>query len=312
MIGEWVKLLLMRRTVIKREKLSKYEQQHHLSGIGRFQEPYPCDNRLKYLTMELEFSVPWGRNEVVTEKSHMIGRLGKIRDRRVSVYAANLWDDRNQNLHPHGFPVHAYCWSVVDQIIGPVAEEELDLFVQTLHKRWQKHPFEVDNCVVNQNWSGQKFRSHGLIPECLIATADPGDIPEIKDIIRRAIEASICKRARSKLRSRGHFELPLDVQFLIIDCLRPRDARNALAGLGWQVPLSYWRSRCSPAIKYIHEIEEAKPEEIDQEFLYQEIEELLENNASYGLRNRQRIFRILEGTKKSFFSQLAKKISLKN
>lgn len=313
----------MWKTVIKRKKIPKHEQQqHHLSGIGRFKEPYPYGPHqsgrrgIKY-TMEEVFSVPWEQNQVVTEESHMIvGRLQKRRDIRVPVYAANLWDDRNQNFYPHGFPVHAYCWRVIDQIIGSVAEEELDLFVQTLRERWQKRPFEVNRCVVNRYWAGKDPEYGVLIPQCLIATADPEDIPEMKDIVDRAIKETARKQERSKLGSRGHFDLPLDIQLLVIDYLRPRDARNALAGLGWQVPLSYWRGRCSSAIKYIHEIEDAKSKEIDLEFLYQEVEELFSKNnkkkASYGLKNRKRIFRILEGTKKLFFSRLAEKNSLKN
>jgi hypothetical protein len=280
--------------------------QHHLSGIGRFKEPYPCGRRGLKWTMEEAFSVPWERNKVVTKESHMMGRLGEIRDRRVAIYAANLWDNRNQNLYPHGFPVHAYCWSVVDRIIGPVAEEELDLFVQILHERWQKNPFEVNKCVVNRYWRNRYLESGELISDSLVTTADPEDIPEIKNIIHRAAKEAVCKQARIKLRCRSHLDLPLDVQLLIIDCLRSRDARNAPAGMGWQVPLSYWKSRSSSVIQYIHEIENIKPEEIDWEFFYQEVEELFENKAkSYGLQNRLRIFRILKGTKKLFLSRLA-------
>lgn len=83
--------------------------------------------------------------------------------------------------------------------------------------------------------------------------------------------------------------------------------------MGWHVPpLSYLKGRASPAIKYIHGIEDAKSEEIDQEFLYLGVEELLQNEGSYRLQNRERVFRILEGTKKLFLSRFAEKNRLKN
>lgn len=308
----------MWRTVVKGHKLPKRdERRRYLSGICNYQLPIPADPLArKKKTNGRPFLVPRDRNKAVTDKEQVIDRLGKSIDTRIWVHAANLWDDRNQDIYPHGFPVHAYCWRVVEQIIGSAAEENLEIFLQTLRERWQENPFEVDTCVYKQQWFGTIAGSGQLIPENLIATANPDDIPEIKNIIQSATEETAHKRGRGRLRVQTPFDLPLDVQLLIIDCLRPRDARNALDAMGWRVPLSYWQGRAALSIKYIHEVEDVKSEEeVDREFLYQEAEELLENKAPlpYGLKNRLRIFRILEGTKKSFFFRLAKvEDSLKN
>lgn len=75
--------------------------------------------------------------------------------------------------------------------------------------------------------------------------------------------------------------------------------RNALYAFGWQIPDSYWRCRFPREI--ITEIKtELDPKvEVDWKFLCLKAEELLETSQS--LLNRQRIFRVLEGTKKLFF-----------
>ncbi|KAK2757623.1 hypothetical protein FQN54_004592 [Arachnomyces sp. PD_36] len=292
------------RVIIKHD-----DRKHSLSGISRYLYPWqggPLD--LKEWTKEHPFVVPLDRNEVVTEEDQVIDESWNSKDTRVGIYAANLWDDRNQNLYPHGFPVHAYCWTVIEQIIGSAAEDKLDIFLQTLRERWKENPFEVDSCVYKQQWFGTIAGSGQLIPENLIATADPDNISEIKNIIQSANEELARRSERNKsIRVRNSFDLPFDVQRLIIDCLRPRDARNALEAMGWEVSPLYWQSRTAPIIKYIPEVEHVKLEGIDREFLFQEAEELFETKElPYGLQNRLRIFRILEGTKKMFFSRLTK------
>ncbi|KAK2761137.1 hypothetical protein FQN54_001658 [Arachnomyces sp. PD_36] len=327
------------RVIIKRKKpledeQQRQQQQYHLSGIGGFLESDPRVSG-KHLTpwnVERAFSVPWGRVHFDTEETHNIGSPKQMSDSKVTVYAANLSDNRNQDLYPHGFPIHAYCWNVIDRIIGPAVEGELDLFVRILQEGWREHVFEVDSSIehalevdssiepafeVNspiftEDWWADQSKSHELIPESLVGPADPGYIPELRNIVNRAVGETARKRAADSCRDRGHLNLPLDVSLLILDCLGPRDTRNALEGLGWSVPLSYWKSRCPPIIKYVYETKYAKQEDIDWEFFYLEVEELFENKVPDGLRNRQRIFRMLEKTKESYFTRLAQKYGLEN
>lgn len=159
--------------------------------------------------------------------------------------------------------------------------------------------------------------------EGLVAITDPIDIPEVKDIIDRVTEKALNRGVEKQLGSHHSstltndkaggqdlLNLPLDLKLLVLDCLRPADTQSILAATGWQVPDSYWRSR-SPRI-IIFEIEELDPTvKVDWALFCQEAEELVESRSSLGLQNRQRIFRILEGTKNLFFSALGEK-ELKN
>lgn len=257
------------------------------------------------------FSVPWDKNRTVTERSHMIKKDGQFRDERTLIYPANFWDDRHRDLYPHGFPIHAYCWSMIERIIGPSAENDLDLFLEVLFQIWdtEPHPFEVSNCIGNRSWGGMDS-SEALSEEELHAVWDPTDVPEIQAILRQSTKQEVGER--SKMRSSGSqnlgtLDISLDVIHQILDYLPVTDIENILTATQLQLPNLYWRSRFPRQL--IFEADEfisaeAENANVDWRFLCLEIEKLLGNESLHGLQNRQRIFRILEGTKELFLSRL--------
>ena len=92
--------------------------------------------------------------------------------------------------------------------------------------------------------------------------------------------------------------LPLDIQQLILDNLvRLQDVGNAVAAFHWQLPGSYWRNRFPCDL--IFELDDVPQEDLDWQYLFTEVGRLTE--TSRGLQNRQRIFRILQGTRDRFF-----------
>jgi hypothetical protein len=322
--------------VTKRERHLPYD---HLSGSSHFF----YDHRLprgqfddRHLSGDLVFCVPWDRHETGANyhrmKTASKTRPEKFEDGRIGVYPASLWDNRTQNLYPHGFAIHAPCWDLIQRTIGPSAESELDLLVRTLLQRWQEQPFEVSSCMDGRAWAqGENIlvELEGLRGVCdppdtlegQIAVTNPMDIPEVKDIIRKATEKSADKEERRKPESdtssnsfgessmrfstsKTLLTLPFDIQLLLLDFLRPADARKTLTATGWHVPDSYWRRR-SPR-KLIFEIDDLDPAvKVDWTFFCQEADELIESKSLYGLQNRQRLFRILTGTRDMFFSTLA-------
>lgn len=137
-----IPFLLMPRTVIKRKQHPAHEQQHHLSGISIFglshRKPLADGFDPRRLSNSI-FRIPWDRQEVVTHYRHMKiesqTKREKFLDKRSGVYKASFFDEENQDLYPHGFPVHSHCWDLIERIVGPNAERKLDLFVRILYQR---------------------------------------------------------------------------------------------------------------------------------------------------------------------------------
>lgn len=281
------------------------KQSFHLSGVSRLY--YHVDARSLVhgdLLRGRIFSVPWDKEEIVTERSHLFQRNKEFRDKRNAVYPVNFWDNRHRDLYPHGFPIHAHCWSMIRLIVGESAENELDLFLEVLHQRWkmEPQPFELGNCVRERFWFANHFERDANIE--LRAIWDPVNIPEIRSAIRRSRLRSF-KRRNASSRCLSKLSLSLDVLLQILDYLQAADIENLLSATHWQVPDFYWRSRFPR--KLIFEAEELisnKTENINWEFLYLEVEKLVRNERLLGLQNRQRIFRILEGTKELFLTRL--------
>lgn len=251
------------------------------------------------------FSVPLRKDQIVTERYHLFGNDGTFRDERITIYPANFFNRAHRHLYPHGFPIHDFCWTMIERAIGQSAEKELDLFLEDLHEIWTRetHPFEVSNCINDQTWTGIDGKEYP--PEELHAVWDPEDIPEIHGILRRCTLPKVKKRS-STSRNPGTLEIPLDILIQILDYLHTRDTENLLTATQWQLPDFYWRSRFPR--KLIFEADElisAEPENINWQFLCLEIEKLVDNESLHGLQNRKRIFRVLEGTKELFLSRMS-------
>lgn len=140
---------------------------------------------------------------------------------------------------------------------------------------------------------------------------DPINIPEIRTLLRKfaprttpGTSKRILRSSRRHIRNLGALDLPLDIRFLILDHTSAADIPNTLTATEWQIPESYWRSRFPRDI--VFEIEEIPPtREVHWERLCLETEKLLEKSTIPGLQNRQRIIRVLKGTKKVLLSHLA-------
>jgi hypothetical protein len=225
-------------------------------------------------------------------------------DMTTFISTANFWEPLWQGYDRHGYPIHAYCWSLVERIIGPRAEGQLDILIKAFRERWREQSFELGECISDNIWvadvSGEE------LTERVFAIRDPVNIPEVQDLIRKSIEN--CSKERMNQMSQKRCSLflkylesgfPLDIQCLILDHLSYIDIQNVLVALGWQIPDSYWRGRFPKDI--IFEIEElASTADVAWQFLCLGAEQLLE--SSHGLLNRQRIFRVLRGTRSLFFA----------
>lgn len=222
--------------------------------------------------------------------------------------------------------MHAQCWTMIERIIGPFAEKELDQFLFALRLRFKSQPFEVRNCLAGasskRTWVAGRIQSKRSVTltdeERLVPVSDPIDIPEIHKLIGESKKCRGCHlRTGQEPLTRSHHipvvalsrptpvRLPLDIQFLILDHLTQwPDTINALIAFHWQLPESYWR--CRVPRKFIPETDDLFSKDevdgIEWKHLCLGIERLLA--TSHGLKNRARIFRVLEETRNLFFAML--------
>ncbi|KAK2756557.1 hypothetical protein FQN54_005450 [Arachnomyces sp. PD_36] len=286
------------RAIISQQRSDPVRQkQHdlHLSGVSRLYYLLWHDDILEGRV----FRVPWDRNRVITERSHMI-EDGKLRDDRIAIYPARLWGHQYRN-YPDGYPIHAHCWTMMERVIGPDAENNLDILLKVLTQRWDTEP---PNFVITRHRPGADAKKYP--PEEIYTTWDPTDVPEVQAVIRqytRQNSSEETKLGNSNFRNLGVLDLPLDIIFQIFDYISAADTESILTATQWKLPNSYWRSRFPR--KLIFEIDEfISPETedpgVDWAFLCLGIEKLLENERVYGLQSRQRIFRILQSVKELF------------
>jgi hypothetical protein len=87
-----------------------------------------------------------------------------------TIAPANFFHSTNEDVHPHGYLIHADCWTLIERVIGPKAEHHIELFLQVLRTRWQENPFEVDHF-----FEDEKDRRHWHFP---CANYDYGEWPD--------------------------------------------------------------------------------------------------------------------------------------
>lgn len=211
---------------------------------------------------------------------------------------------------------------MIERVFGVVTEENLENLVASLRHVFPKQKFEVARCMVgagsNLRWIGNfvKWRENVILTqkERLMPVTDPIDIRGLPDLIKGS-------KKRKDYNLRGHasqsripiiapskptpLRLPLDIQFAILDHLTEwPNTTNALAAFHWQLPESYWKLRLPRKILY--EFDELLPKDQDHDlgwkYLCLGAEKLMA--TSYGLLNRQRIFRVLEGARDHFLASL--------
>jgi hypothetical protein len=246
------------------------------------------------------FIVPWDRDAVDTDYSRLNEPEKDSREMLTVVYPVSFDDFSAQCLYPQGFPIHAYCWTLIERIIGPCAETHLELFTRALQKTWGERivlPHFVEQAV----WSLQYMYSPTVV-EVPIAVQDPIDVPDIKDLLHRDALVQRTNKLRSwncRPTKSGNpmCDLPLEITYMILDYLHSPDASRLISTMNWHIPDAYWRSRFPRDI--IFEIERLSPTaDLNWRLLCLEAELLLE--TSKRLLNRQRIFQILIRTKQHF------------
>lgn len=54
--------------------------------------------------------------------------------------SAPCWKIKFSRGRRHGYFIHTHCWTLIKRIIGPLAEERLDVLVLAMSERWTEYP----------------------------------------------------------------------------------------------------------------------------------------------------------------------------
>ncbi|KAL1964720.1 hypothetical protein VTN77DRAFT_6746 [Rasamsonia byssochlamydoides] len=313
------------------------DHQYWLSGIAQ-------RNGLIAYDYETAFMVPRDRDAAVLGEPHPHPKWNRLQqvflaeDLQKSSYFRWLTHRRPQL---HGYPVHARCWSLIERIIGSDAERHLELFMEALRRRFHKRINPPRRWFPNGGFPYPYLRYYLLITDkTRYLYRDPIRIPAIENLLKTATiirkkprrlprrhhrPGNSTRQEDSTLR-RGPFgtDLPLDIQYLVLDQLDGRDIAALHAAFTgrfkWRVSDLYWSRRAPRALIYeIQDLLDNPPDnsnnksadidiEIDWEYLCLHAEELV--RTSEDVRNRQRLMRMIESTQKVFHQMLPKKDDL--
>jgi hypothetical protein len=297
----------------KRNPVIRDADHYRLSGIAQIPVPYQ---------VQPAFLVPRNKDAAA------IGliRLWEIWKRLELVYFAEDLqgtsyycgqDGKLPNPTPHGYPVHARCWSLIERVIGPDAEH-LEVLLQALRRRFRKR---VNPEGWSRWWYYEGTFAYGNDRQAVIDIRyrDPVGIPGVKEMLENTTRKSI-PGSHSHLSYPFSVPLPLELQYLIWEKFSRSDVvalHEAFTGKWeWRLPESYWMKRTP--ITQIFEIKDhilmmnqnptgpsdVEMIDIDWESLCLQAEELVQ--TSENLQNRRRITRILEGTRAVFCSLMRK------
>ena len=195
---------------------------------------------------------------------------------------ADLLTGKSDDESVYGFPLHATCWTLIERVIGPMAEQHLDILLEAMLDAWDQ--------------GGKKSgASVSLTP-----TNNPLHIAAVKRLVKKLIRRGAVNTKPEDLVSAT---LPLEIMYMIFDQLDHDELELVLEATGWAVSEEYYRSRFRfPGL--IFEIETLRSRlDLDWLSFYREAEEVLE--MSDGFKTRCNIMERLGGTRKRFLSRLA-------
>lgn len=123
--------------------------------------------------------------------------------------------------HNHkGYFVHSRCWTLAHGVLGPRIQAELGLFLDCL----------------TEYFGAREPTPNPHNQELL---ADPGGALALYEQLKMKATSETSNHPKAK------FELPYDLQFMILERFSYRDTPGLLSAFGWQMPDTCWIQRLS-------------------------------------------------------------------
>lgn len=281
---------LLNQTVIE----NLQEHRCVLSGVSRIPDSFA------------PFLVPYDRNDIY-EYNGIEGN------------GAQIQVDERRLLRMH-FPVsglrckhllHAGCWDFIERVIGHQAEDRLDLLLQAMKDGWDKNSYDVQGLISHSGveWVGDLILENMTHQYRLIPVTDPLEIPALQKLIAKSVKgaagepsSNITARPIASIATSGLGTLPVEIQALILNLL-PNwlDVNNTLEAFSISLPGFLWRD-WFPRDLIFDELDQIPDYKIDWKTMYTGVMRLL--NTSLGIKNRQRIVRVVKEIREDFLRLL--------
>ncbi|PYH96673.1 hypothetical protein BO71DRAFT_396799 [Aspergillus ellipticus CBS 707.79] len=149
-----------------------------------------------------------------------------------------------------GYPVHAVCWRLLMRCLGDrVAQDNLAAILDLLRKH-AAVTFEEAKVLP---WHAQNPMRPKPLLKLLQSARARGGQGDIQEGLKRPCRLS----------------LPVEIQFMLLELLPPRDAIALEEAMGWEVGNAFWRSQIPD--EYF-EVKELWDENIGWRYLYGQLE----------------------------------------
>lgn len=134
----------------------------------------------------------------------------------------NFLDSTNHEQYPHGYVVHACCWTFVERMVGPEAEDNLELLLDICRERFHENPYDIHeyrDLRTDEPTSQPTYRwwdpltlassldagrhHHPDVqrdPRQSIPLRNPLDIPDIRRLIRHSAQNKARETTKRKTR----------------------------------------------------------------------------------------------------------------
>jgi len=251
-----------KQTVVKHLHKNR-KAKWYVSGVGRY---HFWDSEKRARTMQMEnnicrdpiFTVPKEKDEWFTDISQLNDQddrkdspKTKTSGKRICVYPASFHDAIFTSNYPHGWPVHAHCWTIGERVMGPRLEEHLALLIKVLRTKWEEENLLEEARKIKRWVGGYTWPTEDEFEvwSRLVAISDPiagRDVVELLCESQNEKQESL-KNLRRQLRGQQYgkhiLHLPYDIRIMVLDRLHGAHIRNVLEATGWHIDESYWRGR---------------------------------------------------------------------
>lgn len=171
------------------------------------------------------FKVTWDRDA----SSIMRPEPGADESTR-AIYELNFINSNNEQRYPRGHVVHSNCWTLIDRMIGPEAENNLELFLEICRERFHENPYDIheyqdpessaptsqptlrwrDPFQLAPVWLHSPHPDVKQDPKQSIPLQDPLNVPDIDRLIRHSAQNKAREATKRKTRKWSSSSLVTD------------------------------------------------------------------------------------------------------
>lgn len=144
-----------------------------------------------------------------------------VGDSTRTIYELNFINSNNEQRYPRGHVVHSNCWTLIERLIGPEVENNLELFLEICRERFHEDPYNIHEYEKAEEggptsqpdlrwWDPFKlapplwiYNPHPDVkedPKQSVPLQDPLNTPDIQRLIRHSVQNKAREVTKRKTR----------------------------------------------------------------------------------------------------------------